>query len=113
MGIGGNFVGLALGTTADGTSYTLLSSGSDTYLNAPAGGAVKLLDGNSVLAETSSSFGGYFQINVIPKFAGTNTTGAGTASLGTNSPAVTNGAPYTWIKVTTADGSVAYIPAWK
>lgn len=40
-------------------------------------------------------------------------TGAGSALLGTNSPAVTNTAPYTWIKMKTSDGSTVYIPAWK
>lgn len=49
----------------------------------------------------------------IPKFAGTNTTGAGSAALGANSPATTNTAPYTWIQATAADGSTVYIPAWK
>jgi len=54
-----------------------------------------------------------FTINGIQKFAGTNTTGAGTALLGANSPAVTNTAPYTWIRIVTSDGSTAFIPAWK
>jgi len=49
----------------------------------------------------------------IPKFSGTNSTGAGSALLGANSPASTLTAPYTWITVVTADGSTAYIPAWK
>lgn len=40
-------------------------------------------------------------------------TGAGTALLGTNSPAVTVSAPYTWLKVLTSDGSTGYIPVWK
>ncbi len=42
-----------------------------------------------------------------------NTTGSGTALLSTNSPAVTNTAPYTWIKMVALDGSTVYIPAWK
>ncbi len=42
-----------------------------------------------------------------------NTTGGGSALLGTNSPATTNTAPYTWFKVITSDGSVGYIPVWK
>lgn len=49
----------------------------------------------------------------IPRFNGTNTAGAGTALLGSNSPATTLNAPYTWIQVTSADGSTVYIPAWK
>lgn len=42
-----------------------------------------------------------------------NTTGAGSAALGANSPAVTNTAPYTWFKMKAGDGSVVYVPAWK
>ena len=47
------------------------------------------------------------------KFAAGNTSGAGTALLGANSPAVTNAAPYTWATVTTSDGSTGYVPVWK
>ena len=41
------------------------------------------------------------------------TTGAGSAAIGSNCPATTVTAPYTWVEVTTSDGSTAYIPAWK
>lgn len=54
-----------------------------------------------------------FRINGTMRFGGTNTTGAGSAALGSNSPATTNTAPYTWIRAVTADGSTVYIPAWK
>ena len=47
------------------------------------------------------------------KFAGTNSTGAGTASLSTNCPAVTATAPYTWLTAISSDGSTVYIPCWK
>lgn len=46
-------------------------------------------------------------------FGGTNSTGRGGALLGSNSPAITLTAPYTWITVIAADGSTVYIPAWK
>lgn len=49
----------------------------------------------------------------IVQFSGTNSTGAGSALLSTNCPAVTATAPYTWITVKTSDGSTAFIPAWK
>jgi hypothetical protein len=49
----------------------------------------------------------------IPRFNGTNTTGAGSAALGSNCPAISVAAPYTWIQITTSDGSTAYIPVWK
>lgn len=42
-----------------------------------------------------------------------NTTGAGTALLGSNSPASTLSAPFTWLTVISADGSTVYVPAWK
>jgi hypothetical protein len=48
-----------------------------------------------------------------PKFAGANSTGAGSALLGANSPAATLTAPYTWATVTTSDGSTGYLPIWK
>jgi hypothetical protein len=54
-----------------------------------------------------------FEIGGLMKFSGLNSTGAGTALLSTNSPAVTNTAPYTWFKVLTSDGSTGYIPVWK
>lgn len=62
-------------------------------------------------AQTASST--VLTMNGVAQFSGTNTTGAGSAALGSNSPAVTNSAPYTWIQVVTSDGSTAYIPAWK
>jgi hypothetical protein len=52
-------------------------------------------------------------INGLVRFRGTNSTGAGSAALGSNSPAVTNTAPYTWVKAISSDGSTVYIPAWK
>jgi hypothetical protein len=42
-----------------------------------------------------------------------NTTGAGSALLGTNCPAVTATAPYTWITMMAGDGSTVYVPCWK
>lgn len=43
-----------------------------------------------------------------------DTTGAGTtAGFGTNSPATTLTAPYTWVKIISSDGSTVYCPAYK
>lgn len=47
------------------------------------------------------------------KFTAGNTTGVGVTAVGTNCPAVTPSAPYTWMTVTTSDGSTGYIPIWK
>jgi len=40
-------------------------------------------------------------------------TGSGSALLGSNCPAVTATAPYTWIKMISSDGSTVYVPAFK
>jgi hypothetical protein len=42
-----------------------------------------------------------------------NSTGVGTPLIGTNCPATILTAPYTWVKIEAADGTVCYIPAWK
>lgn len=47
------------------------------------------------------------------RYHGPQSTGGGTALLGTNCPASTVAAPYTWFQFTSSDGSVVYIPAWK
>jgi hypothetical protein len=47
------------------------------------------------------------------KFGGPNQTGSGSASLGSNSPAITTCAPYTWIRASCQDGWTVYFPCWK
>ena len=47
------------------------------------------------------------------QFQEATTTGTGSASLGSNSPASTLTAPHNWIKVTCTDGGTCYIPEWK
>lgn len=42
-----------------------------------------------------------------------STTGAGSAALGANCPAITPGAPYTWIKMISPDGNIVFFPVWK
>lgn len=51
--------------------------------------------------------------DAIQTAAGQESTGGGSAALGANSPAVTNAAPYKWLKFLTSDGSTVYVPAWK
>lgn len=41
-----------------------------------------------------------------------NSTGAGAASLGANSPAGTPAQPYTWLQAKAHDGTPVFIPAW-
>lgn len=75
--------------------------------------AKKLFIGTALDVGTTSNLQGVVTLGAVPRFNGTNTTGAGTALLGANSPASTLSAPYTWIQVTTSDGSTAYAPVWK
>lgn len=56
---------------------------------------------------------GNVNLDGIPQFSGTNSTGAGTALLGGNSPATVLSSPYTWVHVKTADGTSGFIPVWK
>lgn len=51
-------------------------------------------------------------LNNVPKFVAGNTTGAGSALLGANSPATITAAPYTWFTTKAADGTTVYLPAW-
>lgn len=53
------------------------------------------------------------RITGFPKFAGTNSTGAGSALLGANSPASTLTAPYTWVACLAGDGTPCSFPIWK
>lgn len=78
-------------------------SGNDYFgtLGADATGIENIIDQNT---------GGGRLANWV---AGNQSTGAGSALLGSNSPAVTVSAPNTWWKVTLTDGSTGFIPVWK
>lgn len=117
--------GTVAGTTAWNTSGDITSTGATSLSKSTAGTPTLNLtnDANSATERALRIFsqGGekaYWASNgdifiKIPRFNGTNTTGAGTALLGTNSPATALSAPYTWIQVTTSDGSTGYVPVWK
>lgn len=51
--------------------------------------------------------------DIIVTAAAQESTGSGSAALGSNCPAVTTSAPYRWLKFETSDGSTVYVPAWK
>lgn len=63
--------------------------------------------------DNNSYFGGNVKVTGQVEFYGTNTTGSGSAALGSNCPAATASAPHTWIKAISSDGSTVYIPCWK
>lgn len=54
-----------------------------------------------------------FPIGVAPRFNGTYATGAGAALLGANSPSAHLSAPYAWIDVYAADGTLCTMPIWQ
>jgi hypothetical protein len=100
----------------DNTAESGANAGSDWQLEAFTDGAVlidapikifRVAGGNMELARPVKLAG------VLITAAANESTGAGAALLGANSPAATLAAPYTWIKWNTSDGSVVYMPVWK
>jgi hypothetical protein len=78
-----------------------------------SGAVVLATSGTNASITLTPSGTGNVILSKIPRFNGTNSTGAGSSLLGANSPATTLTAPYTWISVITSDGSTAYVPCWK
>lgn len=54
-----------------------------------------------------------FSLFGVPKFNSANGTGAGIALLGANSPSAHLAAPYTWVDVLAADGTLCTMPIWQ
>lgn len=96
-------------TASTGTTRTVIKAGAGDISTDP----LLSIQNNAGTSNFSVTRDGGVTLAGIARFNGTNTTGAGAAVLGANSPAVTLTAPYTWIQVTTSDGSTAYIPVWK
>ncbi len=91
-----------------GIIATVVDDSDMTY--APYTGLIRRLD-DKALAGGSESVPTADTTGCL-KCAGPNATGAGTALLGTNSPAGTVAAPYTWLKAISSDGTIVWIPAW-
>lgn len=108
------------------------SNGRGAYLelrgenaDSSAGNAVLNFPGNCYLQGANADSNIYMTTNLTTRLtipatgesyqtvAANESTGAGSAALGANCPAVTAAAPYTWIKVKTSNASVCYIPVWK
>ncbi len=96
-----------------GGSITVRGSGAGLSISAPSGTSSTFVAISTGSTPVFQITGSTTIINGIPRFSGNNTTGVGSTLLGTNSPASSVSAPYTWIEVRSADGSVVYIPAWK
>jgi len=125
---GGVFVSGASNTATNGvnfgTSNEAMFRNGVGSLKITGGGSLSIdldvrpnIDGTYDLGTAAARWRQFFCSGLVSvgtlKFAAGNTSGAGTALLGANSPAVTNTAPYTWATVTTSDGSTGYVPVWK
>lgn len=75
-------------------------------------GSFNLYDFVATATRLTVTTTGQVQFAVPFKVAG-DTTGVGTALLGSNCPASTVTAPYTWVKMISSDGSTVYVPAFK
>lgn len=113
----------AQGDEGDGVSgFVITGAGSSSDFDRK----IKLLENGNIHLYTASetgvidikgvlksAFGGFVEINDEIKFSGAQGTGAGSAALGSNSPATTLTAPYKWITVYASDGTTCYLPIWK
>lgn len=93
-----------------GTGNVVMSA--SPTLSGTIAAASQTLSG-SLTVGTTLGVTGVLTLTAVPRFNGGNTTGAGSALLGANSPAATLTNPYTWFTVTTSDGSTGYVPVWK
>jgi len=115
---------VGIGTTAPGVKLDVL--GSARVYDSAADAAILLgsdqVDANSGKISYNRSTANLditprstYATNLVGKlkFSITNSTGANSALLGANSPATILTAPYTWITVTTSDGTTGFMPIWK
>lgn len=98
------------GTTADPSNCVALGYG--CQCDASGGVAIGIDQGGGSAHATAANMFVLGTANHQIKISN-NTTGAGSAVLGANCPAVTVSAPYTWLKLYSSDGSTVYVPAWK
>jgi hypothetical protein len=68
---------------------------------------------DTVVIPGATTATGVVTFTAAPRFNGGNTTAAVVGLIGTTCPAVTCTAAFTWMTVTTSDGSTGYIPIWK
>jgi len=118
------FIG-ALADASDNQSYsgglTVLTKGAGSNdaqtlaLRGDSGNAVRFrVDPAGGLDVLNNTFGTAFGVgdDGTLRLFNVETSGGASASLGSNSPAASPGAPWTWIR-TTIDGNTVYIPAWR
>jgi hypothetical protein len=83
------------------------------FSQAPGGGCAGFRLCFDPRATENAAFLGNLKVGGTLQFSGENAVGQSAGALGRNCPATNCSTPYTWLKIITADGSIAYIPAWK
>jgi hypothetical protein len=112
---GGNDLGIysdTISSPADRASLTTLLLGYALYDTTP-GTAAKVAGEIKAKTNLTLTADNVVVNSFLKSGAGNESTGAGAALLGTNSPATTLAAPYTWVTLKTSDGSTVYMPVWK
>lgn len=120
--------------TGDGTNITILENDLSTnfamgiFNNTNTSGAHGLViraglnattDNGTVMVEFATGNGSATIGSITRSSTGVQlngvaqTTGAGVPAFSNNSPAVTPGSVYTWLKFQSADGSNVFVPCWK
>ena len=112
VSVGGNstndFFTLLVEDTIHGTTQLWVREGASQ-----SGAAFAVQNSSGTPKFTIDAASGDTVMSGTLKVAG-DTTGSGTVTgFGTNSPASTLTAPYTWVKLTSSDGSTVYVPAYK
>jgi hypothetical protein len=107
------------GITSSGNTYGVYASGTGATAVGVAGlgnnaYGVYGSDGGTGIGVYGTSVSGLAaKFAGTVQFSGTNTTGSTATTFGSNCPAVTCTAPYTWIKLMSSDGSTVYMPVFK
>lgn len=124
VGANNTLVGKSAGTNSvDTNGATALGSATVAVANSLALGLSASATGNGSVALGTDNTGAGTSVTTNNTIAlgnanhkvriSNNTSGAGSAALGANCPAVTATAPYTWFAMLSSDGSTVYVPAWK
>jgi hypothetical protein len=99
-------------TTTAGTFQGILDF--DTGQTAGVGANTVIRSFRSTAPLLFRNFASYNFDNIIQNAnSALETTGTGSASLGSNCPATTTTAPYKWLKIQLSDGSNVFVPCWK
>lgn len=120
-------LGPALSGATTGRTIFEMDNGTSLFQLEVNGGAASLSTGDvvaDVKISANSALGLLFKNSATQPVDGLiivqgrmqfndNATGSGSAALGSNCPAITPSAPYTWVKIQTSDGSIAFVPAFK